>query len=182
MRDETPTWGTQSSRFIYDPGEFYCHSTNQHDHKEQMRAYPRGVEDMPQIVAAPPHIVAAVNEVVASPFTPYRTQHDFIRDAAVHRLEELRKRIEDNDFAERLDLEVVVQGITKRRNERDSLRSVIDAVKLEIDFYCREHNPEGVADVIANTEQIVVPSHFQREWEGHLQQWKVLLDGIERRG
>ena len=101
---EKSTWGTQpgSGRSIeYSRGDFYCRSTNKYNHHESLRAFPGGTRaetGLPEIIAVPPDLVSAINEAVDSFHTPYRTQHDFIRDAAVHRLHDLDEALLDHSL------------------------------------------------------------------------------------
>lgn len=171
-----PNWGTQSGRRnTYSPGEFYCRSTNEFNHHEKIRAYPRDVDTMPEFVTAPPHIVGGVNEMIASPLTPYRTQHDFIRDAIVHRLKTLEILIPDNNLTERLNLEVITQGHLKRQVEQKQLIATIASLDTEVETYYAENNHLGIQDVLDDAHSITVPRHFQRQWDEAIDRWEQRL-------
>lgn len=61
----------------YDPSHFYIKSTDGRGHGEKMS------------LTVPPEILGRIQAMIETRKFPYRTTHDFIRDAVLHRLHQL---------------------------------------------------------------------------------------------
>lgn len=97
----------------YSEARFYTKSTNEHNHGEMLRVrVPQGIDSQ---------IYAAVNDIAE-----YRSQQDFWRDAAVHRLEYLQKRYSISEEARRLlELERMTADSERRNTDIKIMRATV---------------------------------------------------------
>lgn len=98
----------------YREDRFYTRSVNADGHGERMQVrVPQGIDSQ---------MHAAVGEV-----PEYKTIHDLIRDAVIHRLEFLQKRYNLGDGARRiLELERIRSDMSKQNQETETMQEAVD--------------------------------------------------------
>lgn len=98
----------------YREDRFYCRSVNADGHGEKLSLrVPQGIDSQ---------MHAAVAEV-----PEYRTMHDLVRDAVIHRLEYLQKRYNLGDGARRmLELERISANMEQRTQETETMQAAVE--------------------------------------------------------
>lgn len=131
----------------YDLDRFYVTSTNEHDHDEQLR------------IRMPRWLVMELQQMVREERLPaYRSTHDVIRDALVHRVRYIRDTFLTDDDVAWVKLEIlrgnagVLQGKRQARKEmyqiaRDTLAEA-HAAKNEEDIESSRALVREIADDI----------------------------------
>lgn len=99
----------------YDPERFYTRSTNSHDHSVQ-----RSIRLSPALDAVLHH---AIERIPA-----YRTTHDVVRDALVHRLHQLDEFADDHPAFVPLLLEQRQAEIDEMRSLRQQWTAMIESL------------------------------------------------------
>lgn len=104
----------------YREDRFYTRSVNADGHGTRMQVrVPQGIDSQ---------MHAAVAEV-----PEYKTVHDLIRDAVIHRLEFLQKRYNLGDGARRmLELERIRAGMAHRNQETEEMQGAVDDLEEKL--------------------------------------------------
>ena len=129
----------------YSPDEFYCASTNEHDHSETIQ------------LKLPKHVKAQLNELIRTGRVPaYRSPNDALRDGLVHRLHFLQHEYELPPALEfwvttertRARLETIQAEMAAQRQLVDHVREVVETAVQEQDRAMLEVIVTQVGDFI----------------------------------
>ena len=169
-------WGTQagSGRIIeYNPDKYYFRSTNQHNHATSVTVGQGLKEQLGfERVKLPPELLARMAELVADSRFPYKNHQDLIRDALHHRVCQVAERDKDDAFMESFSMVLLKQEIAQQIFEDNELASTIEYLTSEAEVYVKDHNPDGVADIIGHARDYVVPPRLRRQWREAMLLWR----------
>lgn len=147
----------------YDPAKFYVASTNSHDHDEVMR------------IKVPKWMMVYLQDLVRDPRLPaYRSVHDVIRDALVHRVKHLHDHgitDSDTDWIEREVLKGALNRIESRRLDKvenvESVRVTLgealksrDGEELEMAVAVAQGIAEHIGEPYASDIRVMIGQVF----------------------
>ena len=166
--EKQSSWGTQSGSgqiVEYNPAKYYFRSTNKHNHATSVTVG-QGLKEQLNFerVKLPPELLARMAELVTDPAFPYKNHQDLIRDALHHRVCQLAERDKDDVFMESFSMVLLKQQIAQQSFEDNELASTIEYLTSEAEIYVKDHNPDGVADIIHHAQEYVVPPRLKRQW------------------
>lgn len=174
------SWGTQSGSGRieeYSPARFYIRSTNKHNHATSVTVGQELKEQMNfERIKLPPELLAQMAELVADPLNPYKSHQDLIRDALHHRVCQLAEARQDGDFIESFSMVLLKQTIAQQVYEDDELSSSIEYLTSAAEVYIKDHNPDGVADIIHHAENHLVPPRLRRQWREAILMWENMQE------
>lgn len=133
-------WDTEKGH-EYSEDHFYTRSTNKHDHSIDAR------------FRFPPHLAAMVSGIVDSKrFPSLRSNADFYRDAAVHRLHHLNEMIQDGKYSKALSIEMRLARVEARRKEMEELTAALTTHEQTLELARQSEDYEAMSDTLADIE------------------------------
>lgn len=131
----------------YSKDKFYTRSTDAKGNSET------------KYMKVSPVILGAVGELVASrKIAAYRTEADFFRDAAVHRLMDINEKIKDGRLLDTVNRTVMLSRVADRQTELTELSMLIDQHRESMQMcYEQKDKPllrELLEDAEADIEQL----------------------------
>lgn len=105
----------------YSPDKFYVASTNEHDHDESMR------------IRMPKWLAVYSQDIIRSPQLPaYRSMHDLVRDAMVHRVKYIHDHgLTDSDL-DWIEREILQGALARIESRRQNKLENVDLVKTTL--------------------------------------------------
>lgn len=104
----------------YDPRHFYIRSTDGRGHGDKLS------------ITVPPELLGRIGAIVEGRHWPYRTSHDLIRDAVMHRLHALNEITPDDTMAEFLNQQRLLYLLEQQEMLLDNARKTVDTAKDHI--------------------------------------------------
>lgn len=101
----------------YDPSHFYVRSTDGRGHGEKMS------------LTVPPDLLGRVQALIESRKFPYRTTHDLMRDALLHRLHALNDIVLDPNLTEFLNQQRLAHVLEQQRMMVQQAKETIDLTR-----------------------------------------------------
>lgn len=145
----------------YDETKFYVASTNEHDHDESTR------------VRMPKWLMAQLQELVRDGRLPaYRSIHDVMRDALVHRVHYIHSRgltDTDTDWIEREVLKGAMVRIEARRQEKLEAVKTVE-VTLREALHARDPEEIDMAIAVAQGMAEHIGEPYSTQIRGHIAQ------------
>lgn len=160
------SWETASSG--YDPDKFYTQASDKRGHSVKVA------------VNIPTTISSQIAKIIAAGYVDaYGTQADLIRDAIVHHLERLSKRIMLGELERTVGMHVLYSEAVRRREERESVEALIAEIQANCQHYLTNgHNNllrEYVVDLLDQADSI--PEEYRSEYLGVLEAQLKLSGG-----
>ena len=179
-QESQSSWGTQSGSGRieeYNPGNFYIRATNRYNHHTTLALGKDMAEQFDSVrINLPPELLSKISELVNATDLPYRNNQDLIRDALHHRVYQLAELRQDHNFINSFSMELLKQRIAQQIFEDEELTSTVEYLTAEAEVYVKDHNHDGVADIIHHAEEHVVPPRLRRQWREAILMWENMQE------